>query len=461
VPEATAVRYKQSDAARIHLVYSEGAVLEAGGKPPASAFLKRIVLRDMPYAQFKARHAPGKLRRDAKSCKVEGSFLTSEACRELGGLVSLGGPHLALPYRVWQSSSPPDAPLDSAYALLLRDLSPSLGWQQQAYFDSGSMHAALKALAIMHAFFWRRLPTSSCSQNGPGDAAEAKLQGCRVWESGCYWHLGQLPLGHLDRIVPAWKQQLQEFGPFITQSGFDTNRLASLGHRLREHAESLHAKLHRVHPVSESNPDLGHTPPLPSKQRSSAFLTLIHGDPKAANFFFRPKQQEGAANDLYSCPGETELPEVGLVDFQWTGWGVAAVDIAYLLAASAAPDLIPLRGNETELLQYYYGCLAGSLSVIWGGGGTSPGTTLDDLVPSFAELESQYEAALLDLTRAVVAEQWPGLTLAKMEARQSRQSFNAYNRSPHHMVWLVTRADSFLKKWDSADGWDSCVYAQG
>ena len=45
------------------------------------------------------------------------------------------------------------------------------------------------------------------------------------------------------------------------------------------------------------------------------YRTLIHGDPKHANFFFRRRRVSG---------DQEEKIEVGVIDFQWSGFGLAA-----------------------------------------------------------------------------------------------------------------------------------------
>lgn len=61
--------------------------------------------------------------------------------------------------------------------------------------------------------------------------------------------------------------------------------------------------------------------------------TLIHGDYKSPNIFF--SLDGGAA----------------VIDFQWAGPGVAASDVIYLFATSAAPESLPA---VPELLNHYF-----------------------------------------------------------------------------------------------------------
>ena len=78
VPEGESMRYKQSHGCRIHLDLRPEAAQEGG---PQSAFYKRIVLRELPYAMFKHRTVPFKLGRDVQANRVEASVLSSPALR--------------------------------------------------------------------------------------------------------------------------------------------------------------------------------------------------------------------------------------------------------------------------------------------------------------------------------------------------------------------------------------------
>ena len=77
VPEAESMRYKQSHGCRVHLDLRP----EAPQDGPKSAFYKRIVLRELPYAMFKHRTVPFKLGRDVQANQVEASVLSSPALR--------------------------------------------------------------------------------------------------------------------------------------------------------------------------------------------------------------------------------------------------------------------------------------------------------------------------------------------------------------------------------------------
>ena len=111
-----------------------------------------------------------------------------------------------------------------------------------------------------------------------------------LWDQGCYWHLATRPDEHaaMDRRDP-----------------------------LRENATGLDALL-----------------------RGAQHQTLLHGDAKLANFCWRRRGGDGGG------------PPVAAVDFQYCGWGVGVLDVAYCLGAFPGVDRLDLNGPQ--LLDLYF-----------------------------------------------------------------------------------------------------------
>merc|ERR1719162_2500789 len=96
---------------------------------------------------------------------------------------------------------------------------------------------------------------------------------------------------------PSFEVELQKISEL---EGAD---IKSLGQRLENVVSAVGRK---AHPFSEHGTE---------NKDFIKFRTLIHGDPKHANFFFRQNKD----SDI----------EVGVIDFQWSGFGLAATDVAH------------------------------------------------------------------------------------------------------------------------------------
>ena len=85
-------------------------------------------------------------------------------------------------------------------------------------------------------------------------------------------------------------------------------------------------------------------------------------------------------------------------------WVRDVTDLAYLIASSASPELLTFDGQgEAALLDLYYSLLCESLRA---------GGVPEERWISRSELTVQFETALLDLCRLVVAYTWPRLNIS-------------------------------------------------
>jgi aminoglycoside phosphotransferase (APT) family kinase protein len=79
--------------------------------------------------------------------------------------------------------------------------------------------------------------------------------------------------------------------------------------------------------------------------RQATHQTLLHGDAKLANFCWRDAKPGRAP-----LPGEP--PPVAAVDFQYCGWGVGVLDVAYCLGSF--PGIDNLAADGPPLLDLYF-----------------------------------------------------------------------------------------------------------
>jgi len=323
-PEATAQRYLMSYCARLHL----------STLPPSSTsvFYKRCVMRDLPHAAVKPTL---KLSRDVTSYRVEVDFLKSQACRAL-----LDNTGLRIPRCLHHESRPcPDSPLDSKFAMVLEDFTPDDGWLQHAQLTTAQLTAGISALAALHGFFW-----NGGARNPLLASQDTATLGGAVWKVATHWAPERQDPELMGRIGDIWARA--DHGATF---GNGSPEHRAIGERLQECAEGIAAKAH---------PGVNHE-----------HYTLIHGDAKAGNLFFK-------GND-----------EVAIIDFQWTGFGLGATDLAYYIASCAHADAVDVEGEkEMVLLKKYHAALVGAVPE-------------GAAVPSFDELVEQYEVGVLDVCR--------------------------------------------------------------
>ena len=298
-----------------------------------------------------------------------------------------------------------------------------------------------------------------------------------LWPAAGYWDLAKQPQAQLENLEPSWKRILAVLrhhglaSPEESGGGWD-----ALGKALHRQAAAIDTALHGSGTGAEP------------KQ------TVIHGDAKAANFFFR--HRTGVADER---PGA--VSGVGFIDFQWTGLGICATDVAYCLVASACPSTLfetlpayqsfsraiastsgnhseaggckhdtpavldweDLSGSEEHLLRHYYGHLLAT----HGSGGSG--------LVSYETFLRQYRLAFLDYCRVSIACFWdtPGNKqsggaadqgneqeaapdiVELLRKRQSEGSlvFNASNKNLDLMLWMLRRMKVYLSYFEEDGVW--------
>ncbi len=224
-----------------------------------------------------------------------------------------------------------------AFCILMNDLTTNY----PLHPDRMSLQQAASALqwiATFHACFW-------------GDSFPHVL-----WDRGAFWTRTCTVQG----IASAWVATHQFIESKYPQ--FLTSRTASIGHRLQTAGPSI-------------------TDFLTEYAQNRNYRTVIHGDYKAANLFFAKDTKNVAA-----------------IDFQFTGGGVGAEDVAYLLYPDAFGEWF---AHEEMLLQTYHETLGAQLVLQRKGG---PSTL------PFETFFKFYELARLDMTRHWLCKEWIATT---------------------------------------------------
>ena len=431
-PESTAIRGLMSDAVRLELAWGDPG---AAGMP-STAFYKRVKLGDLEYARTKAVTQPMKIARDVKSAGVEAAFL---ACSEV--ISALAAANVRVP-RCFRAELRPNAedPIESAFALVLEDFAPNNGWHQERLLDPAQARATLSTLARMHATF---TAAASAARNDRG-ALLASLERA-VWPAGAYWQPDMQPASQMTTVAAIWRDtHLPAFREAFQACLPAEVDVETLGERLQAVAADAGAS---SHPFGLDQPSGAETGGAFAKWR-----TLIHGDAKAANVFLR------------ASPDMPEGVEVGLIDFQWMGFGLGVVDAAHVIAASVDPETLGFADGDAEgsfrlsregsggfdegaapaLFAHYYDEFIHA-SVANGAAGSEEEARR---TWPFEEASAQYDAAILDFSRVVFGYQWVrvGASPASLAAAADSYNKNSYNKSLPNAMWLVRECDAALRR---------------
>ena len=344
-PEKDAFRGFMSNGCRVQLV--------PGGE---TAFYKRIVFEHLGHAREKMKQDPFKLVRDSKSYQVVASFLSSKACETL---IETTGVHIPKCYDAQLQPNDVD-PIQSKFSFLLEDLHPSDGWYQQWLIDDiTECQTTLSTYAKIHAYFW-----SGSSFWKKDDVAAAEEFEKGVWKSGSYVQPKAQNPNQCKIVATEWKIKRMKFEKQLSSFDYWDN----LGERLESICE--HCGIH-AHPFAYDDDVNG---------EYQKYRTFTHGDPKQANLFFRKNK--------------SKLVEVGLIDFQWAGFGLAASDIAHFLTSAVHADQL-VNGGEDRLRRYYFDELQKYL-VEYGAFRNA-----DDAIENYTyeTFITQYDTAVLDICR--------------------------------------------------------------
>ena len=399
-PEQDAFRGLMSNGGRVHLL--------PGGP---TAFYKRIVFDTLDHAQEKLKKAPFKLKRDTKSYEVVAAFLASKACRSMVETTGVKIP------KCYDAQLRPNYsnPMESKFSFLLEDFAPSDGWYQQWLLDDmEEIKATLSSFAKIHAFFWHG------SSFWKEDKQAAKEFEAGIWESGSYVQpvAQNTPTkNQCQEVAKEWDIKKMRFEKELSSFEYWDN----LGERLQSVAEEC-GRL--AHPFAEGTG---------ISEQYKKYRTFTHGDPKQANLFFR-RSPNSNHHQL----------QVGLIDFQWSGFGLASTDIAHFLTSAVHADKL-FDGGEEILRRYYFNELQKYL-VEYGAFSSAEDALQGYSYETFIE---QYEIAVLDLVRLVVAYTWDRFEehVEKDDKEACVRTMNktSYNKSIPNIIWLMSRCHEMMK----------------
>ena len=269
----------------------------------------------------------------------------------------------------------------------------------------------------------------------------AQASGAAVWPEGGYWSLtkrlrledadwsGTLPGLDLTPWAAAqeWKKLQERLGsPLLGSLGLSDPGLLGesplrggdaapgwlpLGEALGRSAAALRRRVVQ-----------GAVPQHPRR-------TLLHGDFKAANIFTGEYRETGVG-------AEEGALEATAVDYQWSGWGLGAADLAYFLATSLSEEAL---GERESLIELYHERLVWRLQ--------EAGAPRESL-PSLGELEAQVDVCLADYARYLVVDMWAGVSLASLEKSALEANAGMHKRSLVHLEAVAATANAALQRID-------------
>lgn len=173
-----------------------------------------------------------------------------------------------------------------------------------------------------------------------------------------------------------------------------------------------------------------HYKQLGAQLRAKGSRTLMHGDCKTSNLFFRRPAETTGGPWLGGCGACT------LIDFQWTGAASSGGgDVAYLLWSGVEPAAIVGAGQEKALLDSYYESL---MTAMPGNGGRY----------TRAEWQHDYELELLDVFKTCLPQLLNGLTPADCRAHYQEFGWLTHEYHPAVTRAFVGRALAALRSWD-------------
>ena len=295
--------------------------------------------------------------------------------------------------------------------------------------------AAVQWLASFHAHWWRGLPDS------PPIPAD-------LWPRGGYWTLEKRDFD-LPSMDATWRGLLRAFDDDAADDAATRAASKALASELRRQCgEDFGERLRRAGPAL-SRAALRAEWGTPNCENGGA--TLVHGDFKAANIVFRrvarPKRSpEDADDDQGDEPPETDAPTAPtVIDWQWTGPGGAAHDLAYFLTTSLSPDALK---RVDDLIDAYLARLANDLRSR-GDAGRAAAAEYDD-----ARLRRDLAVHFADYARYLAGDVWKTVTPESMRRHHAKTNMGAHRRCAEHLLFCATRGVAGLEMCERGEPGD-------
>jgi hypothetical protein len=366
---------------------------------PSAVFLKHIVVTD-PGADMEPDTA-AKVHRNIQSYHNEFAVMSS-----LYPLMDASTPPIAHPTVFYRHADQTLADGSSSsgthtFTVMSESMLHS-GWTQAAVLTAAQMEASITWMARFHALSFGKVATL----------------GTGLWDQGTHLALDKRPGSELGMLSGIWKAFVSAFVEEHPVFSADPATLAEAGADLAALAPAVAVYLD---PLTEANENR---------------TCIVHGDFKPANLFVR-ETGSTACTSAKVC--------VCAIDYQWTGPGIAATDLVYLVAM-AIPALSEMRLDE--VLRSYWThftearkqtCLDAAAPP------TSAASAASD--DDWAHFLLDFKVATLDFARWAFCARLADDSPAKFAARREKMDINlgAWRRDVNVIAWLTEHTHAYLR----------------
>ena len=289
-------------------------------------------------------------------------------------------------------------------------------YSQHLYLDVAKLKAAVTSLAHLHAFHY-------------GDAVFLTKLGGRMMKEGAYWspekraaiELEQLPekiTTFFDRFLNHPKTEsmegLSKEQELVFREVIAKPRVSKMGERL----VAAKVKIDSV---------------LRQKEGDFSGRSLIHGDAKTANLFFRESNAQ---------------VECAFIDFQWSGVGLGMADVMYTLTSSSLCEIGSQAAVHEKLIDDYRKALIKFLP---------EGTK----APETPELIRLFKYILLEYARSVFGSQLAARTPESFIKAKTQLARCGHNRNLMCTLGFIRAVDKTLAELEEHGDLDGKIQDWG
>lgn len=236
-----------------------------------------------------------------------------------------------------------------------------------------------------------------------GDASLLELARQKL-SAPAYWRLRKRPASELEKLPVRWKE-------FISSFKGSNSRLDALF--AREQAAHMGERLQNMANILDKELDCA--------VANEKWSCVIHGDPKSMNMFM-PVSETASDNVIF-------------IDFQWTGVGIGAIDLAMFLPHSVDPKDMDDHSKIDRLLRVYHSALM---------------ENVQDGEYSFCSFKRHFTIASLDYARFVIARFFKGATPAGFEKKKNEPNVGLIYRNVDACVAFLERVYDYIDEFQKS-----------